>query len=97
MYTKSLITPSNTHLEIGSKYIKQYDSIQAYLSNDGDDLGYFDEMIQLVANQTTFTALSKKGKVYTWGDGRYESCLGRECSDEMLNPTKPPCISTKQN
>jgi len=37
-------------------------------------------METIVANHTGFTALSSTGKVYTWGDPRYEACLGREIS-----------------
>ena len=45
-------------------------------------LGEFEDFEQIAANQTTFTALSRTGQVWTWGDGRYESCLGREVYDE---------------
>ncbi|CAL3972815.1 unnamed protein product [Diplocarpon coronariae] len=41
-------------------------------------LGEFEEMQDIVANQTTFTALAKSGHIYTWGDGRYPNCLGRD-------------------
>ncbi|KAI0449604.1 regulator of chromosome condensation 1/beta-lactamase-inhibitor protein II [Xylaria acuta] len=36
------------------------------------------EIIQLVAYETGFVALSRDGKVWTWGDERYSATLGRE-------------------
>jgi len=64
-------------------YIDQYNSLQEFFQgNPSQNLGHFENIIQLVANQTTFTALSKSGQVWTWGDGRYEACLGREVSND---------------
>jgi alpha-tubulin suppressor-like RCC1 family protein len=37
-----------------------------------------EDIIQLVAYETGFVALSRDGKVWTWGDERYASTLGRE-------------------
>ncbi len=64
------------------QYIKEYNSLKFYLEADGRQLGDFEQFKQITANQTTFTVLSSKGNVWTWGDGRYESCLGREVSAE---------------
>ncbi|KAI1132219.1 regulator of chromosome condensation 1/beta-lactamase-inhibitor protein II [Nemania abortiva] len=36
------------------------------------------DIIQLVAYETGFAALSRNGKVWTWGDERYAATLGRE-------------------
>ncbi|KAJ2993852.1 hypothetical protein NUW58_g1716 [Xylaria curta] len=36
---------------------------------------------QLVAFETGFVALSRDGKVWTWGDERYDSTLGREITN----------------
>ena len=68
--------------EIKENTITQYDSLQCYREDDGLTLGEFEDFEQIAANQTTFTALSRTGQVWTWGDGRYESCLGREVYDE---------------
>jgi alpha-tubulin suppressor-like RCC1 family protein len=89
--TKSLVRAlPNTHNllatyqspEIKGNTITQYDSLNAYREDDGHTLGKFEDFEQIAANQTTFTALSRTGQVWTWGDGRYESCLGREVYDE---------------
>ncbi|PVH89350.1 RCC1/BLIP-II [Cadophora sp. DSE1049] len=59
--------------------LKNYPSFQDFQSKFERDLALPEELQQIVANQTTFTALSKEGgRVYTWGDGRYPNCLGRE-------------------
>lgn len=60
----------------------EYKSLDAYRDTLGHYLGDFEDFEQIAANKTTFTALSKAGKVWTWGDGRYEACLGREISIE---------------
>jgi alpha-tubulin suppressor-like RCC1 family protein len=64
-----------------SKTLSQYRSLQAYIEKAGQKLGYFEDIKQIVANQTSFAALSSDGKVWTWGDERYTSCLGREVTD----------------
>lgn len=60
--------------------LKQYNSVTSYISNDGEKLQLVGGMRMIVANQCTFTALSGAGEVWTWGDGRYEACFGREIS-----------------
>ncbi|KAM7217760.1 Regulator of chromosome condensation 1/beta-lactamase-inhibitor protein II [Rhypophila decipiens] len=47
-----------------------------------------DPIIQLVAYETGFVALSSRGTVYTWGDERYSACLGRQVTDD--SPTEKP-------
>ena len=69
-------------LEIRGRSIKEYNSLKSYIEADGRQLGDFKQFEQITANQTTFTVLSMAGNVWTWGDGRYESCLGREVSAE---------------
>ncbi|KAI0407084.1 regulator of chromosome condensation 1/beta-lactamase-inhibitor protein II [Xylaria palmicola] len=46
------------------------------------------DIIQLVAYETGFVALSGDGKVWTWGDERYASTLGREASTS--SPAEKP-------
>ena len=41
-----------------------------------------DIVIDVVANCTSFTALTAAGTVYTWGDERIVGRLGRETSTE---------------
>ncbi|KAH9212492.1 regulator of chromosome condensation 1/beta-lactamase-inhibitor protein II [Leptodontidium sp. 2 PMI_412] len=65
--------------------LTHYPSIPTLQCKSGstNTLNLPEELRQIVANQTTFTALSKEGgRVYTWGDGRYPNCLGREISEE---------------
>lgn len=68
--------------EMNPNTLKQYNCFDSYLRNDGEVLRDLKESRQIVANQTTFTALLGDGEVWTWGDGRYEACLGREVSKE---------------
>jgi hypothetical protein len=49
--------------------------------NEGISFPAVADIIQLVAYDTGFVALSKHGQVWTWGDERYSSCLGRETAD----------------
>jgi hypothetical protein len=35
-------------------------------------------VIQLLAYETGFVALTPDGQVFTWGDERYAACLGRD-------------------
>jgi alpha-tubulin suppressor-like RCC1 family protein len=76
----------NSPLEVDTESIRQYTSLEAYLKGDGEDFGQLKEILQIVANQTAFTALSRAGRVWTWGDVRFEACLGREVSCERSNP-----------
>ncbi|APA16201.1 hypothetical protein SS1G_10387 [Sclerotinia sclerotiorum 1980 UF-70] len=59
----------------------QYPSLHNYLTRNNPDFVLpLPHITQLVSNSTTFSALTSKGNVYTWGDERYPSCLGREIS-----------------
>ncbi|RYC65446.1 hypothetical protein CHU98_g751 [Xylaria longipes] len=46
------------------------------------------DIIQLVAYETGFAALSRDGRVWTWGDERYSATLGREIT--TLSPADSP-------
>ncbi|KAI0552811.1 regulator of chromosome condensation 1/beta-lactamase-inhibitor protein II [Xylaria curta] len=46
------------------------------------------DIIQLVAFETGFVALSRDGKVWTWGDERYSATLGREIT--TASPAEKP-------
>ncbi|KAI1428744.1 regulator of chromosome condensation 1/beta-lactamase-inhibitor protein II [Xylaria sp. FL1777] len=49
------------------------------------------DIIQLVAYETGFVALSLDGKVWTWGDERYSATLGRETT--IHTPAESPgCV-----
>ena len=72
------ISRANWPAEIRGSSIIEYSSRTAYIKDEGQHQGEFEHFEQIAANQTSFTALSKSGEVWTWGDGRYESCLGRE-------------------
>jgi alpha-tubulin suppressor-like RCC1 family protein len=73
-------------LDITSGFIKQYDLLEydwfpSYLEKDGKVFEELDGTVtQIVANRTTFTALTSTGNVYTWGDEMYKELLGREVS-----------------
>ncbi|KAF7927086.1 hypothetical protein EAE99_005417 [Botrytis elliptica] len=71
----------------------QYPSLSAYLSQANPDFTFpIPHITQLVSNTTTFTALTQEGNVYTWGDERYPSCLGREPTSS--NPASQPTLLT---
>ena len=58
-------------------------SLNALLNkHDHESFALKEELTQLVAYDTGFVALSSNGQVWTWGDERYVSCLGRETSEE---------------
>jgi len=61
-----------------------------FLNKDGHTFPDIPNTVQIVSNQTTFTALSSDGSVCSWGDERYEACLGREITAE--NPASGPAI-----
>lgn len=63
--------------------IKEYENISKFIDNVGYHHNVVQWTTQIVANQTSFTALSSTGEVYTWGDPRYESILGRDVSPEQ--------------
>lgn len=67
------------HLQLCEEYdghdtIYQYSSIGTRERQEFSGMG---KIIQLVAYETGFVALSDDGHVWTWGDERYSACLGR--------------------
>ena len=82
-----IITPStpdtnSTSAEISSGSINEYKSFQHFLQKDKVSFGPHGDLKQIVANNTSFTVLSGEGEVWTWGDARYGSFIGRGGSDE---------------
>lgn len=75
------------------KTVHQYQSPAHYLKSQKQytlqDLG---NIIQIVSYETGFVALSDDGKVWTWGDKRFPSCLGREVTEK--SPTDAPGLVT---
>ncbi|KAI1447398.1 RCC1/BLIP-II [Annulohypoxylon stygium] len=47
-----------------------------------------EQLVQLIAYETGFVALSQDGRVWTWGDERYSDCLGRLVTDS--SPAERP-------
>ncbi|QSZ33092.1 hypothetical protein DSL72_002677 [Monilinia vaccinii-corymbosi] len=71
--------------------LTQYPSLHTYLSKTTPDFILpLPNITQLVSNTTTFTALTHSGSVYTWGDERYPTRLGREPSPS--NPASKPAL-----
>lgn len=63
------------------KLICQYASLPAAERGEAEASCTYtvpDGIVQLVAYETGFAALSARGDVTTWGDERYCACLGRE-------------------
>ncbi|KHJ36254.1 putative serine threonine-protein kinase nek9 [Erysiphe necator] len=75
---------------IEDQSLKLYNSFHDYKIKNGIDANICQNIIQVVANQTSFTALSSTGDVWTWGDPRYFACLGRDIQDE--SPASVPCL-----
>jgi len=69
-------------VEFTPENINQYNSLRHIPKKKEDAFEELETIKQLVASETSFTALSSTGKVYTWGDARYEACLGREVTAE---------------
>ena len=63
----------------GDQTIDQYQSLaQLEKGSPCQSFRGLHGIIQVVAYETGFGALSRDGQVWTWGDERYEACLGRE-------------------
>ncbi|KAF7532357.1 hypothetical protein G7054_g8033 [Neopestalotiopsis clavispora] len=76
-----------------AKTVHQYQSPTHYLKGNIQD--YFHDLgniIQIAAYETGFVALSNEGEVWSWGDGRFPACLGREVTDEF--PANVPGLVT---
>ncbi|KAI1431808.1 regulator of chromosome condensation 1/beta-lactamase-inhibitor protein II [Xylaria sp. CBS 124048] len=73
----------------GHSTITQYDSLLSSVKTEnGRAFSGMDDIIQLVAYETGFVALSRHGKVWSWGDERYAASLGREIT--MSSPACRP-------
>jgi hypothetical protein len=59
------------------------DSLEPVAERECQVFDDFDDLVtEVVANITSFTALTASGTVYTWGDERIVERLGREISTE---------------
>ncbi|KAI0011678.1 RCC1/BLIP-II [Xylariaceae sp. FL0662B] len=74
----------------GMNTIFQYSSRSVVQTDRKQDFSGIGPIIQLVAYETGFVALTQDGHVWTWGDERYAACLGRETTDET--PAERPGI-----
>ncbi|KAI3317474.1 regulator of chromosome condensation 1/beta-lactamase-inhibitor protein II [Xylariaceae sp. AK1471] len=91
---------SSTAAVAGNGVIATYDGINTISqhtsllpSTEAEDSQIFsgmEDVIQLVAYETGFVALSRDGKVWTWGDERYAATLGREIT--ISRPAERPGI-----
>lgn len=62
--------------------VRQFASIRDVRGAPGQPFQDLSPCTQVVAYDTGFAALSSTGSVYTWGDERYGSCLGRDLSED---------------
>ncbi|KAI0996945.1 hypothetical protein K3495_g11236 [Podosphaera aphanis] len=70
--------------------LKLFESLQQWKANQSHEPNIPEFISSVVANQTSFTALSSTGQTWTWGDERYPSCLGRNISHK--NPATIPDV-----
>ncbi|TQS34779.1 hypothetical protein Golomagni_04827 [Golovinomyces magnicellulatus] len=70
--------------------LRLFDSLQNFRNGIGKLIENCQKFTHVVANQTSFTALSSRGDVWTWGDPRYSACLGREILCE--SSASVPCL-----
>lgn len=76
----------------GHDTITQYDSLHRSSDpGEGHTFTGMHHIIQLAACETSFIALSRDGKVYTWGDERYAAVLGRDIS--ISSPAEKPGLT----
>ncbi|KAI2632048.1 RCC1/BLIP-II [Hypoxylon sp. NC1633] len=77
---------SSTAAIAGNGFVAEYDgheTICQYLfgtephKREQQTFSGMGQIVQLVAFETGFVALSQDGRVWTWGDERYSDCLGR--------------------
>lgn len=62
----------------GRDTIYQYSSRHVVQAQEKEAFSEMGHIVQLVAYETGFVALSHDGRVWTWGDERYSACLGRQ-------------------
>lgn len=77
--------------------VRQFSSLDKVLSGaPGQAFSDLQSCSQVAAYATGFAALTSAGSVYTWGDERYEACLGRELTgDEQAD--KPGLVTALQH
>ncbi|KAK3387207.1 regulator of chromosome condensation 1/beta-lactamase-inhibitor protein II [Podospora didyma] len=66
------------------------DAVWPFFSYTLESFAGFSDVVQVVAYDTGFAALSSTGQVYTWGDERFAICLGRDTDDD--NPAHRPAL-----
>jgi len=62
--------------------ISTYDSLDQYKLGVAATSTTIGDVTGIVASDTSFYALTKSGKVFSWGDVRHEGSLGREVTEE---------------
>lgn len=82
---------------IENQSLKFFNSIHDFKMNKGVDDDICQNITCVVANQTSFTALSSTGDVWTWGDSRCCACLGREIQDDRQYITLFPFQKYRSN
>jgi hypothetical protein len=65
-----------------SDALNTYESLDQYKSNVVANSTAVEDSANVVANGTSFYALTKSGKVLSWGDVRHQNSLGREVTEE---------------
>ncbi|EFW98926.1 hypothetical protein CMQ_4778 [Grosmannia clavigera kw1407] len=81
----------------GAGSIYQYSSVADYYRRNESELQRTvfkrpSDIIQTVAYDTGFAALTSTGQVWTWGDGRFPECLCRSVTEE--SPADRPGCAT---
>ncbi|KAK3985566.1 E3 ubiquitin-protein ligase HERC2 [Cladorrhinum sp. PSN332] len=82
---------------LDSNLLQQHQSLTSFLLGNSQpvtltNLPSNSNTAQLLAYETGFAALTTTGQVYTWGDERYSSCLGRDIDDS--SPASLPGLVT---
>ncbi|KAI1769632.1 RCC1/BLIP-II [Hypoxylon sp. FL1150] len=72
----------------GQDTVYQYPSRPVAQTQEKEEFPKMGQIVQLVAYETGFVALSNDGSVWTWGDERYGACLGREITNS--SPAERP-------
>ncbi|KAI1293354.1 regulator of chromosome condensation 1/beta-lactamase-inhibitor protein II [Xylaria venustula] len=72
----------------GDGGITQYATQVGSIETQKESFSGMSDIMQLVAYETGFVALSRDGKVWTWGDERYSATLGREVT--ISSPAESP-------
>ncbi|TVY46061.1 E3 ubiquitin-protein ligase [Lachnellula occidentalis] len=75
-----------------SDTLSTYESLDKYKSGIPIiiDSTAVEDVKNVIANDTSFYALTKSGKVLSWGDVRHQNSLGREVNED--SPADVPCV-----